>query len=131
MCVCASFLRRTSVEPFSAWHNVCGNRIWLAALGNMAAPTTPPLRPQPKPTTPPKLRRQRHVAPGVSFMNALSSSVIWEVDERVSIGAALCETSRRTGVDMGKFKLFDDVGFLVYVKTDIDEAVISVVLLSE
>jgi len=80
---------------------------------------------------PPKIRRQGHVAPGVSFVNALSSDVIWRVDERVSIGAALCEISRRTGVDMGRFKLFDDVGFLVDLKTDIDEAVISVVLLSE
>ncbi len=97
----------------------------------MAAPGTPPHRPQPKPTTPPKIRRQRHVAPGVSFVNALSSSVIWDVDQQVSIGAALYEISRRTGVDMSRFKLFDDCGVLVDLKSDIDEAVISGVLLSE
>ena len=68
---------------------------------------------------------------GVSFVNAINNSVIWEVDERVSIGAALYGISRRTGVDRSRFKLFVDGGFLVDLKTDIDEAVISVVLLSE
>jgi len=67
----------------------------------------------------------------VSFVNAITNSVIWEVDERVSIGAALYEISRRTGIDRSRFKLFDDGGFPVVLKTDIDEAVISVVLLSE
>ena len=97
----------------------------------MAVPTTPPLRPQPCPSTPPKIRCRRYVAPGVSFVNAITNSVIWEVDERVSIGAALYEISRRAGADMNKVKLVDDSGALVDLKSDIDEAVISVVLLSQ
>ena len=67
----------------------------------------------------------------MSFVNAITNSVIWEVDERVSIGAALCEISGRAGADMNKVKLVDDCGALVDLKSDIEEAVISVVLLSE
>ena len=67
------------------------NRIWLGASGNMAAPQTPPSRPHPMATTPPRIRRQKCVVPGVTFVNAISRSVIWEVDERVTIGAAIHE----------------------------------------
>ena len=77
------------------------------------------------------MRVQRYVLAGVSFVKAINNRVIWEVDERVSIGAALYEISRRAGADMNKVMLVDDCGALVDLKSDIVETVISVVLLSE
>ena len=88
-------------------------------------PTTPPLRPQPMARTPPRVRVQRYVQPGVTFANAISSTVIWEVDQRVSIAAVIS----RTGVDISRIKLLTDRGPL-NVKEDIDEDV-SVLLVSE
>ena len=92
-------------------------------------PTTPPLRPQPMARTPPRVRVQRYVQPGVTFANAISSTVIWEVDQRVSIGAAIREISTRTGVEISRIKLLTDRG-PVNLKEDIDEDV-AVLLLSE
>ena len=92
-------------------------------------PSTPPLRPQPMARTPPRVRVQRYVQPGVTFANAISSTVIWEVDQRVSIGAAIREISKRTGVDITRIKLLTDRGPL-NLKEDIDEDV-SVLLVSE
>ena len=92
-------------------------------------PTTPPLRPQPMARTPPRMRVQRYVQPGVTFANAISSTVIWEVDQRVSIGAAIREISTRTGVEISRIKLLTDRG-PVNLKEDIDEDV-AVLLLSE
>ena len=80
--------------------------------------------------TPPRIRRQHYVAPGVKFVHAISSSVIWEVDQQVSIGEALCEIGRRAGVDIGQIKLLNECGPVSFMD-DIDEAVISVVLLSK
>ena len=95
----------------------------------MAAPTTPPLRPQAMPSTPPRIRVQGYVEAGVTFANAISNSVIWEVDRRVSVGAAIREISERTGVDISRIKLLTDRGPLNF-KEDIDEDV-SVLLLTE
>ena len=100
------------------------NSVW-----GMAAPTTPPLRPQPMASTPPRMRVQRYVLAGVTFVNAISNSVIWEVDERVTIGAAIHEISIRTGVKINQVKLLNDRGPVNFME-DIDEDV-SVILLSE
>ena len=95
----------------------------------MAAPSTPPLRPQPMARTPPRVRVQRYVQPGVTFANAISGTVIWKVDQRVSIGAAIREISKRTEVDISRTKLLTDREPL-NLKEDIDEDV-SVLLVSE
>ena len=96
----------------------------------MAAPSTPPLRPCPLDVaTPPRVRVQRYVQPGVTFANAISGTVIWNVDQRVPIGAAIREISQRTGVDISRIKLLTDRGPLNF-KEDIDEDV-SVLLLTE
>ena len=79
--------------------------------------------------TPPRVRVQRYVHPGVTFANAISSTLIWKVDQRVSIGAAIREISKRTGVDISRTKLLTDRGPL-NLKEDIDEDV-SVLLVSE
>ena len=92
-------------------------------------PTTPPLRPQPMARTPPRIRVQRYVHPGVTFASAISGTLIWKVDQRVSIGAAIREISKRTGVDINRIKLLTDRG-PVNLKEDIDEDV-AVLLLSE
>ena len=79
--------------------------------------------------TPPRVRVQRYVHPGVTFANAISSTLIWKVDQRVSIGAAIREISKRTGVDINRIKLLTDRGPL-NLKEAIDEGV-SVLLFSE
>ncbi len=79
--------------------------------------------------TPPRIRRETWVLEGVRFANAISNAVIWEVDQRVSIGAAIRELSRRTGSDVNQIKLLNDRG-PVSLKEDIDEDV-AVLLVSE
>ena len=95
----------------------------------MAAPSTPPLRPQPMARTPPRVRVQRYVQPGVTFANAISDTLISKVDQRVPIGAVIREISKRTGVDISRIKLLTERGPL-NLKEDIDEDV-SVLLVSE
>ena len=114
-----------AAEPPSAFAQL----IWPAAVGAMAAPTTPPLRPQPMASTPPRMRVQRYVLAGVTFVNAISNSVIWEVDQRVTIGAAIHEISIRTGVKINQVKLLNDRGPVNFME-DIDEDV-SVILVSD
>ena len=75
------------------------------------------------------MRVQRYVLAGVTFVNAISNSVIWEVDQRVTIGAAIHEISIRTGVKINQVKLLNDRGPVNFME-DIDEDV-SVILLSE
>ena len=75
------------------------------------------------------MRVQRYVPAGVTFVNALSNSVIWEVDERVTIGAAIHEISIRTGVKINQVKLLNDRGPVNFME-DIDEDV-SVILVSD
>ena len=58
-----------------------------------------------------------------------SSLVIWNVDQRVPIGATIREISKRTGIDISRIKLLTDRGPLNF-KEDIDEDV-SVLLLTE
>ena len=66
---------------------------------------------------------------GVTFVNAISNAVIWKVDQRVSIGAAIRELSKRAGSDVSQIKLLNDRG-AVSLKEDIDEDV-AVLLASE
>ena len=75
------------------------------------------------------MRVQRYVLAGVTFVNAISNAVIWKVDQRVSIGAAIRELSKRTGSDASQIKLLNDRG-AVSLKEDIDEDV-AVLLVSE
>ena len=79
--------------------------------------------------TPPRVRVQRYVHPGVTFANAISGTVIWEVDQHVTIGWAIREISKRTGADINKIKFLNDRG-RVNLKEDIDENVV-VLLVSE
>ena len=72
---------------------------------------------------------QRYVQPGVTFANAISGTVIWQVDQRVTIGWATREISKRTGADINKIQFLNDRG-RVNLKEDIDEDV-SVLLVSE
>ena len=105
---------------------------WLAAAGEMAAPTTPPTRPQSMAFTPPRIRRQHYVAPGVRFVNAISSRLIWEVDQRVTVGTVVHEIAERTGVGIGQVRLVTDRGPVTFLEDfDKEEAVVSVVLLSK
>ena len=96
----------------------------------MAAPSTPPLRPRPRDVaTPHRVRVQRYVQPGVIFANAISGAVIWQVDQRVTIGGAIREISKRTGADISRIRFLNDRGPLNF-KEEIDEDV-SVLLVSE
>ena len=96
----------------------------------MTAPSTPPLPPRPiDVATPPRVRVQRYVQPGVTFANAISGTVIWQVDQRVTIGWATREISKRTGADINKIQFLNDRG-RVNLTEDIDEDV-SVLLESE
>ena len=97
----------------------------------MAAPSTPPLRPRAMDVaTPPRIRVQTYVEAGVTFANAISGTVIWEVDQRVPIGAAVREISQRTGVDICRIKLLTDRGPL-NLKEDVDDDHVAVLLLTE
>ena len=96
----------------------------------MAAPSTPPLRPRAMDVaTPPRIRVQTYVEAGVTFANAISNTIIWQVDKRVPVGAAIWEISKRTGGDISKIKFLNDRGPVSF-KEDIDENV-AVLLLSE
>ena len=96
----------------------------------MAAPSTPPLRPRAMDVaTPPRIRVQTYVEAGVTFANAISNTIIWQVDERVPIGAAIREISKRTGADISKIKFLNDRGPVSF-KENIAENV-AVLLLSE
>ena len=70
------------------------------------------------------------VHPGVTFVNAISGTVIWEVDEPTQIWPALNELSSRCGVDVNQIRLFNENEPLRYLGP-IDYPVISVVLLNQ
>ena len=80
--------------------------------------------------TPPRVRVQRYVQPGVTFANAISGTVIWNVDQRVPIGVAIREISKRTGVDISRIKLLTD-RWPVDFKEDIDDEHVAVLLVTE
>ena len=67
---------------------------------------------------------------GVTFVNAISNTVIWDVEDRMPIWAALREVANRSGVRVGQVKLFNERGPVNDLE-DIGGPVISVVLLSQ
>ena len=102
-----------------------------SGVPEMAAPSTPPRRPRPMDVaTPPRVRVQRYVQPGVTFANAISGTVIWNVDQRVPMGAAIREISKRTGIDISRIKLLTDRGPVDF-KEDIDDEHVAVLLVTE
>ena len=103
---------------------------WRVAFGNMAAPQTPPTRPEPMMSTPPPVPVQRYVLAGVIFVNAISNRMIFEVDQRMPIWAAIREVSSRAGVGIGQVRFFNERGAVTFLE-DIDDPVIFVVLLTE
>ena len=50
------------------------------------------------------------VRAGVTFVNAISGTVIWKVDEPIQIFPALHELSNRCGVKVKQVRLFNDEG---------------------
>ena len=79
--------------------------------------------------TPPRASGRAFVEVGVTFANAISNTIIWQVDERVPIAAAIREISQRTGADISKIKFLNDRGPVSF-KENIDENV-AVLLLTE
>ena len=97
----------------------------------MAAPSTPPVHPRPMATTPPRIRRRHYVAPGVKFVHAITSNLIWEVVQRVTIGTAVHEIAERTGVGICQVRLVTERGPVTFLEDfDEEDPVVSVVLLS-
>ena len=93
----------------------------------MAAPTTPPTKPDPFPSTPPRVRRRGNVAAGVVFVNAASNDVIWHVCREVSVLGALREIAQLLDVNVWDIQLFNEIGPLD-ARQDIDDPVVSVAL---
>ncbi len=93
----------------------------------MAAPSTPPTKPDLFPSTPPRLKRRGNVAVGVSFVNAASNDVIWQVCREVSVVGALREIAQILDVNVWDIQLFNEIGPLD-ARQDIDDPVVSVAL---
>ena len=93
----------------------------------MAAPSTPPVKQDLFPSTPPRVKRRSNVAIGVVFVNAVSNEVIWEVCREVSVLGALHEIAQIIDVNFWDIQLFNDMG-LLDLREDIDDPVVSVVL---
>ena len=96
----------------------------------MAAPTTPPTKPELFPSTPPRLQRRGNVAAGVVFVNAASNDVIWHVCREVSVPGALREIAQLLGVNIWEIQLFNEIGSLD-ARQDIDDPVVSVALIGK
>ena len=97
----------------------------------MAAPTTPPTKPDAAfPSTPPRLKRRGNVAIGVVFVEAASQEVIWQVCREVSVLAALQEIAQILDVNVWDIQLFNEIGPLD-ARQDIDDPVVSVALIGE
>ena len=67
---------------------------------------------------------------GVTFVNAISNTVIWKVAEPIQLYPALLELSNRCGVRIDQLRLFNESGLVSY-REDIVDPVISVVLLNQ
>ena len=91
----------------------------------MAAPTTPPTKPDPFPSTPPRVKRRGHVAIGTVFVNAASQEAIWQACREVSVLGALHEIAQLLDVNVWDIQLFNAIGPLD-ARQDIDDAVVSV-----
>jgi len=93
----------------------------------MAAPSTPPAKPDLFPSTPPRVKRRCNVAAGVTFVNAASNDLIWQVCREVSVLGALHEAAQLLDVNVWDIQLFNEMG-LLDLRQDIDDPVVSVVL---
>ena len=97
----------------------------------MAAPTTPPTKPDAAfPSTPPRLKRRGNVAIGVVFVDAASQEVIWQVCREVSVLAALHEIAQILDVNVWDIQLFNEIGPLD-ARQDIDDPGVSVALIGK
>ena len=96
----------------------------------MAAPTTPPTKPELFPSTPPRLKRRGHVAAGVSFVDATTNEVIWQACREVSVLGAIHEIAQLLDVNVWDIQLFNEIGPLDS-REDIDELVVSVALVGK
>ena len=96
----------------------------------MAAPTTPPTKPELFPSTPPRLQRRGNVPSGAVFVNAASNDVIWEVFREVSVLGALHEIAQILDVNVWDIQLFNEIGPLD-ARQDIDDPVVSVALIGK
>ena len=96
----------------------------------MAAPTTPPTKPDAFPSTPPRLKRRGNVAIGCVFVNAASNDVIWEVCREVSVLGALHEIAQLLDVNVWDIQLLNDIGPLD-VRQDIDDPVVTVAVIGK
>ena len=93
----------------------------------MAAPTTPPTKPDAFPSTPPRVKLRGNVAIGVVFVNAASNDIIWQVCREVSVLGALREIAQILEVNIWDIQLFNEIGPLD-ARQDIDDPVVSVAL---
>ena len=96
----------------------------------MAAPTTPPTKPDPFPSTPPRVKRRGYVAAGVVFVDAASNDIIWQVFRPVSVLQALRELAQILDVNVWDIQLFNEIGPLD-ARQDIDDPVVSVALIGK
>ena len=95
----------------------------------MAAPSTPPTKPDPFPSTPPRVKLRGNVAIGVVFVNAESQEVIWQSCREVSVLGALHEIAQLLDVNVWDIQLFNEIGPLD-ARQDIDDPVVSVALIN-
>ena len=96
----------------------------------MAAPSTPPTKPDPFPSTPPRVKLRGNVAIGVVFVNAESQEVIWQSCRKVSVLGALHEIAQLLDVNVWDIQLFNETGPLD-ARQDIDDPVVSVALIGK
>ena len=96
----------------------------------MAAPTTPPTKPDAAfPSTPPRLKKRGNVANGV-FVNSASQEVVWQACREVSVLGALHEIAQLLDVNVWDLQLFNEVGPLD-TRQDIDDPIVSVALIGK
>ena len=93
----------------------------------MAAPTTPPTKPDACLLTPPRLKRRGHVKIGVVFVKGITGETIWEVCREVPVLGALHELAQLLDVNVWEIHLFNELGVLD-LRHDIDDPVVSVLL---
>ena len=96
----------------------------------MAAPSTPPTKPDAFPSTPPRVKLRGNVAIGVVFVNAESQEVIWQSCREVSVLGALHEIAQLLDVNVWDIQLFNEIGPLD-ARQDIDDPVVSVALIGK
>ena len=97
----------------------------------MAAPTTPPTKPDAAfPSMPPRVKTMGNAAAGVVLVNAESQEVIWQVFRQVTVLGAVHEIAQILDVNVWDIQLFNEIGPLD-AREDIDDPVVSVALISK